>query len=244
MNGGSVRIQKYIASCGLMSRRKAEEAVAAGRVSVNGVVVTEPGCKIVPGVDTVCVGGKRCEWQSNKIYLLLNKPEKVICTRSDPQGRTTVFDILPPHFRNGFHTVGRLDYMSCGLILICNDGDFTMKMTHPSSGIEKEYFVRTDKKIDENLLKNFQNGFSINEISYKIKAYRVLNSNEYTFVLTEGKNREIRKLLNQNHIGVKLLRRIRIGSVEIADLKPGDFRYLTSGEVDSLLETGVNGCSN
>lgn len=244
MEDGAVRIQKYIAACGLMSRRKAEEAVSAGRVSVNGVRVSEPGFRVFPATDAVVVDGRRCEPQSQKIYLLLHKPEKVICTRSDPQGRTTVFDILPPRFRNGFYTVGRLDYMSCGLILICNDGDFTLKMTHPSCGIEKEYFVRTDKKIDENLLKNFQNGFSINEISYRIKAYKILNLNEYTFVLTEGKNREIRNLLNQNHIGVKLLRRIRIGSVEIAGLKPGEFRFLTSGEVDSLLETGVNGCSN
>ncbi len=238
-----VRIQKYIAACGLMSRRKAEEAVAAGRVSVNGTAVNEPGFK-VSKTDRVTVDGILCIPQNRKIYILLNKPEKVICSRIDTCGRTTVFDLLPEKFRTGFHTAGRLDFMSCGLIIISNDGRLTAGLTHPSRGIEKEYLVRTDKKIDENLLKNFQNGFSINEISYRIKTYKILSRNEYLFVLTEGKNREIRNLLNQNHIGVKLLRRIRIGGVKIADLKSGEFRYLTSQEVDSLLETGVNGCSN
>lgn len=243
MEDFSVRIQKYLSACGLMSRRKAEEAVVDGRVSVNGVQITEPGFK-VSKTDKVTLDGILCVHQKEKIYIVLNKPEKVICTRSDPQGRKTVFDLLPEEFRNGFHTAGRLDFMSEGLIVISNDGNLTAGLTHPSRGVEKEYFVRTDKKINENLLKNFQNGFSINGISYRIKAYKILNHNEYTFVLTEGKNREIRNLLNQNHIGVKLLRRIRIGSVKIADLKSGEFRYLTSGEVYGLLETGVNGCSN
>ena len=135
--------------------------------------------------------------------------------------------------------------MSCGLLLLTDDGDFTYKITHPSHEIEKEYFIRTDKKIDENLLKNFKNGFSINEISYKIKEYKILKSpNEYTFTLTEGRNREIRNLLNTNSIGVKLLQRIRIGRVELANLEPGRFRFLSEAEVDSLLETGVNDYSH
>lgn len=243
METDSLRIQKYIASCGVLSRRQAEAAVADGRVCVNGITVTRPGQK-VSLTDTVTVDGKPCRTQKEKVYLLLNKPEKVICTRSDPQKRKTVFELLPPRFRCGYHTAGRLDFMSCGLILISNDGKFTAKLSHPSSGTEKEYLIRTDKKIEENLLKNFKNGFSINGISYRIRSYKILDRLEYTFTLTEGKNREIRNLLNQNHIGVKLLRRIRIGCVTIAGLKPGEFRPLTSGEVDSLLETGVNGCSN
>ena len=240
----SVRLQKYIASCGVLSRRKAEEAIMAGRVILNGVRVSELGVKVKASVDRVEVDGQICSPQKKKIYLLMNKPEKVICTKSDPRHRKTVFDLLPLSYRS-LHSVGRLDFMSCGLLLLTDDGDFTYKITHPSHEIEKEYFIRTDKKIDENLLKNFKNGFSINEISYKIKEYKILKSpNEYTFTLTEGRNREIRNLLNTNSIGVKLLQRIRIGRVELANLEPGRFRFLSEAEVDSLLETGVNDYSH
>ena len=240
----SVRLQKYIASCGVLSRRKAEEAVMAGRVLLNGVPVAVPGVKVNPLSDQVEVDGRICVPEKKRVYLLMNKPEKVICTKYDPRRRKTVFELLPPSYRN-LHTVGRLDFMSCGLLLLTDDGNFTYRITHPSHEIEKEYLIRTDKKIDENLLKNFKNGFSINEISYRIKGYKILKApNEYTFVLTEGRNREIRNLLNTNSIGVKLLRRIRIGRVELADLEPGRFRLLSEAEVDSLLETGVNDCSH
>lgn len=238
-----IRLQKYISNCGVMSRRKAEEAILAGRVLVNGVITQSLGSKVL-GTDKVSVDGVLCIQPQQFSYLLLNKPEKVICTRFDPQGRKTVYDLIPSNLKTKLHTVGRLDFMSSGLMIMTDDGILTQKLTHPSHGVEKEYRVITDKKINENLLKKFKNTFSINGISYRIKTYKILNECEYTLTLTEGKNREIRNLFNLNHIGVKLLQRIRIGCVEIANLEPGNYRWLSEAEIDSLLETGVNDCSN
>src|SRR6056297_103627 len=231
------RLQVYLARCGIGSRRKNEEYIAAGRASVNVKTVTAPGTKVYPG-DEVCFDGTPIEPESVHRYIALYKPPRFICSNSDPQNRPLAIDLLKPYYSERLYNVGRLDFMSEGLIFFTNDGNFTRIVSHPSSEIEKEYRVICHNPIDESILDQWVEGVTVEGTSYKIKTYRTEGPYEVFLTLIEGKNREIRTLFKAWKIDIKRLIRVRIGPTTIEGLNPGEHRLLTTDEVDWFIKRG------
>ncbi len=229
-----VRLQAFLAHCGVASRRACEKIILDGRVSVNGAVVTELGTKVKPA-DTVCVDGAKVSLEENKRYILLNKPAGVVCSLSDEKGRRCAADILKEKYTERLYNVGRLDMFSTGLIIFTNDGDFAATLSHPSAEIEKEYIVDTSLPLPRSLAQDFMKGVRIDGVFYKCKQARELNSHRLSVTLIEGKNREIRRVFESREIGIKRLVRVRIGNINMDGLAPGEFRELSEREVKGLL---------
>ena len=232
-----IRLQVYLARCNIGSRRKCEEIIAQGRVRLNGRVVKTQGEKVEDG-DVVEVDSRIVHVTKKMVYIALNKPEKVISSATDPQGRPVAVDFLKNVFPMRLFNIGRLDFLSSGLLLFTNDGDFSKKVQHPSSQIEKEYLVETKKPVDKELLIEFTKGVIIEGIEYRINKFNIKSPRSVSLVLEEGKNREIRKLFTSRNIAVRRLHRIRIGAVKLRGLAPGQFRALTQKEIQSLLDSG------
>ena len=229
------RLQAFLAHCGVASRRASEQIILDGRVTVNGTVVTELGTK-VSNTDKVCVDGKPVHLEARKCYVLLNKPAGFVCSSSDEKGRQVAADLLRDSYSERLYSVGRLDMYSKGMILFTNDGDFAAKLSHPSSQIEKEYIVETSQDVSEETAALFEHGIRIDNVFYKCQRCEVLKPRKIRIVLIEGKNREIRKLLESQNVGTRSLVRVRIGNVQLGELRPGEFRDLTEKEVMGLLE--------
>src|SRR5574344_2242904 len=234
-----IRLQAYLAHCGVASRRASEQIITAGRVSVNDSVVTELGTKVKNG-DVVEVDGKKVQLEEAKRYVLLNKPSGYVCSLSDEKGRPVAADLLRQTYSERLYNVGRLDMFSTGLIIFTNDGEFAKVLSHPSAELEKEYVVDTSLPIPRNLAKDFTDGVRVDNVFYKCQTAEELNSHRMRIVLVEGKNREIRRVFESKEIGIKHLMRIRIGCVGVGNLQPGQFRDLTHAEVVGLL----NLCKN
>jgi len=230
-----LRLQVYLAHAGLASRRAAEEFIAQGRVSVNGVVISEQGSRVFPG-DTVLLDGKEARTEKRLVYLALNKPPGYICSSSDPQGRPLALELLPGEVKERLYNVGRLDFMSCGLIFFTNDGDFAARLGHPKAGIEKEYIVEATGHIPDELIEAFEKGISIEGVHYKARAVERLGSRVIRVVLVEGKNREIRRVFSHFHLHPFRLRRTRIGPVKLGELPEGESRALKKFEIEALKE--------
>ena len=226
------RLQAYLASAGLGSRRHCETFILEGRVLVNGQKA-ELGQSVSPG-DTVLLDGKPVVPQEQKHYLMLNKPAGYLCAMSDSEGRPLAVDLLKDACAERVYNVGRLDQWSSGLILFTNDGDFAKKMSHPSSNIEKEYELVTDIPIPEEFAASFEAGIVIDGTTYKARSVKILDDYHATIILIEGRNREIRRVLA--HFGLRALRltRIRIGPVRLGPLPEGEYRELTSEELLAL----------
>lgn len=229
------RLQAFLAHCGVASRRAAEQIIADGRVTVNGQVVTAMGTKVTDK-DVVTVDGRQVHLEQIKRYVLLNKPQGVVCTSSDEKGRATAVDILKDTYSERLYNVGRLDMFSSGLILFTNDGDFAAKLSHPSSELEKEYIVDSSLPLPRNLAEEFTHGMRIDGVFYKCKFAKELNSHRIQIVLIEGKNREIRRVFESKQIAIKRLVRVRIGNIQMNGLAPGAFRELEPSEVKNLLD--------
>ncbi|MCR5699167.1 MAG: rRNA pseudouridine synthase [Treponemataceae bacterium] len=243
-NTESFRLQHYLAKCGIGSRRTNEQYILDGRVKVNGQIVNTLGTK-VNSDDKVEFDGNPVKFEENLRYILLNKPTGYVCSLADEKGRMVAADILKPHYSERLYNVGRLDMFSSGLIIFTNDGDFTKKILHPSAQIEKEYVVETSTNIPEELVKKFKKGMRIEGVFYKCQDAQLLNTRKIRIVLIEGKNREIRKVFDEYRLGIKSLQRVRIGNIEIGELKDGEFRELSNKEVKQLLEIGeASGNSN
>ncbi|MDR2660167.1 MAG: rRNA pseudouridine synthase [Spirochaetaceae bacterium] len=232
-DGKSLRLQVYLAHAGAASRRAAEKLISAGRVSVNGVVVTELGSKALPS-DTVCVDGKPVHIESAMRYIALNKPPLYICSARDTENRPLAGDLLPPEIRERLYSVGRLDYRSSGLILYTNDGNFAAKLGHPSSEIEKEYIVEASGVIDGRLADSFLSGIEIEGVMYRARELEQLGRKKLRIVLIEGRNREIRRVFSHFHLHPVSLRRIRIGPVLLGGLAEGESRPLSAPELSAL----------
>ena len=230
-----IRLQAFLAHCGVASRRASEQIILDGRVCVNGAVVTELGTKVRDG-DSVTVDGKTVHLEARKCYVLLNKPAGFVCSASDEKGRQVAADLLKDSYKERLYNVGRLDMYSKGMILFTNDGDFAAKLSHPSSQIEKEYIVETSQDVSEETAKLLEKGLRVDNIFYKCVRCQVLKPRKIKIILIEGKNREIRKMLESQNIGTRSLVRVRIGNVNLDDLKPGDHRDLTPREVQGLLD--------
>lgn len=237
-----LRLQKYIADCGITSRRKAEELIAQGRVQVNGEVVRELGTKVDPELDAVMVNGQAIDRNSvQKLYILMNKPRCVMTTLDDPEGRKTVIDLIK-EVPERVYPVGRLDYLSEGLLLLTNDGDLANQIIHPSSNITKVYEVKVFGAVTESLLKKLRSGATVEGISLKPKSVRVIKQlptkTWLEFRLTEGKNREIRKICEAYGITIDKLKRVAIGGLAIDQISPGSYRFATKQQL--LRAIGVN----
>jgi len=229
-----IRLQAFLAHCGVASRRASEQIILDGRVAVNGNVVTELGTKVTDK-DVVTVDGKKVQLEAKKRYVILNKPAGFVCSSSDEKGRAVAADLLKEKYSERLYNVGRLDMYSKGMILFTNDGDFAAKLSHPSSQIEKEYIVETSQDVPSDFPEKFEKGIRIEGVFYKCKRCEILKPRKVKIVLIEGKNREIRTVLESQNIGTKSLVRVRIGQVNLDDLKPGDSRELTENEIKGLL---------
>ena len=229
-----VRLQVYLAHAGGASRRACEKIIAEGRVSVNGTLVTDMGSKVRAG-DTVLLDGKPVQPEARKRYVLLNKPAGFVCTLSDEKGRPTAADLLKEAYSERLYNIGRLDMFSSGAILFTNDGDFAAKIEHPSAQIEKEYVIETTQDFPPELLTRFERGIRVDGIFYKCRSAAAINRRKLRIVLVEGKNREIRRVLDSFNCTIKRLVRVRIGNLELGTLKAGAFRDLTAKERQALL---------
>lgn len=228
-----------MARAGVASRRASEQIILDGRVKVNGITVTELGTK-VSLTDKVEVDSKQISLEEEKRYVLLNKPAGYVCTMADEKGRPIASDLLKSEYTERLYNVGRLDMFSTGAILFTNDGEFAAKLSHPSAQLEKEYIVETSTAMPRSLAEDFMKGVRVDNVFYKALDCKELNSRKMRIILIEGKNREIRRVFESYEIGIKSLKRIRIGCVGLGELKDGEHRNLTAEEVKSLIKL----CSN
>ena len=234
-DNAKMRLQVYLAHAGVASRRACEQFIADGRVTVNGICITEPGNK-VSADDEVCVDGKRVTIEETKRYILLHKPAGYVCSLSDEKGRAVAADLLKEKYNERLYNVGRLDMYSAGLIIFTNDGQFAAEISHPSAEIEKEYIVETSLPVPYGLVEKFTRGIRVEGVFYKAVVAEQLGARRVRVVLIEGKNREIRHVFEHFGAAIKRLTRMRIGNISNGGLQAGQFRELTPGEVRGLLE--------
>ena len=237
-----MRLQKYIADCQAASRRKAEELISAGQVKVNGEIITEMGHKIDPDVDRVELKNRILLPAEEKVYIMLHKPQGYITTVKDQFGRPDV-TLLTAGVPGRLFPVGRLDYNTSGLLLMTNDGDLAFKLTHPSHMVEKVYIARVSGPLDGEALKRLREGVVIdgkktapakviilknreNAVSSKTTAIKI--------TIHEGRNRQVRKMLDAIGCKVASLKRVATGRLDLRDLPEGKYRHLTADEVDYL----------
>lgn len=237
----NIRLQVFLAHCGVASRRACEKIITDGRVSVNDVVVTELGTKVSKN-DKISVDGNLVIPEDTKRYVLLNKPSGYVCSLADEKERPVAIDLLKEKYPERLYNVGRLDMFSQGLIIFTNDGDFAATLSHPSAELEKEYIVDTSLPLPRMLAEEFEQGLRVDDVFYKCKKAQELNAQRIKIVLIEGKNREIRNVFKSKKIGIKRLTRVRIGNIEIDGLKSGESRDLTQFEVQGLLKLCRNKC--
>ena len=232
-----VRLQKFLADAGIASRRASEQIILAGRVTVNGVTVRELGTKVEPGRDQVIVDGQSLRAR-RKMYVALNKPLGVVCSRKDEFSRNTIYDLLPKEWQH-LHSVGRLDYKSEGLIFLTNDGQFSLRLTHPRYGVHKKYLATVEGRLQPEVLQKFVQGVSYMGERLKAEKARLVSASQSKSVveleLAEGKYHEVRRLFESQARRVERLERIQIGKIKLGELRPGKWRTLTEPEIKSLL---------
>ena len=231
----AIRLQKYLSECGVASRRKSEDLIVEGKVQVNGKAVTELGTKIDPKKDRVKVGGKLI-LGGKKGVVILNKPRGVVTTKSDPEGRETVIDLLPKKFQSYF-PVGRLDYDSSGLVVLTNDGELANRLSHPRYGILRSYHVRVEGKIEPKILEQIERGVKLPDgpVSGEAKIRKGDKKSTWLQItLTVGRNRIIRRLMD--HLGhpVIKLKRVSHGPVKLGRLRVGEYEALTNADYQGL----------
>jgi 23S rRNA pseudouridine2605 synthase len=230
---GKIRLNKFLADSGLASRRKADEIIEDGQITINGKKVYELGIRIDPKIDVVLFNGKPVKAQSRFVYYLLNKPRSVVTTTSDPFGRPTVLDYFPKETLRVF-PVGRLDWDAEGLILITNDGEFAHKVIHPEKGVLKTYQVKLDGLPTDHQLEKLRVGVSI-EGGGRVSAVFVRRLSAKTtdkkawieITIREGKNHQIKKMFHKIGFDVIKLRRVAIGGLKLGSLQAGAYKELT-----------------
>jgi len=237
------RLQKILSAAGIASRRAAEAYITDGRVSVNGTTVTELGSKADPDADDIRVDGRRLKRAARRLYLLLYKPRGYIVSRSDPQRRPTVIDLLEKGgVRDYVYPVGRLDYDSEGLLLLTSDGDLAARLTHPSHEVEREYEVKVLGVPDEHDLERLSKGIVIGgrrTLPAEVKVVNVIagKNGEHavlSIVVKEGRNRQVRNMCEAIGHPVNRLKRVRIGPITDDRIRPGEFRELDAKEIAAV----------
>lgn len=237
-----VRLNKYLADAGLASRRGADALIQSGRVSVNGLSQREPGTRVIPGQDTVLLDGTpvAARQDAPASYVMLHKPVHTVTTVNDPQGRRTVVDMLPEDLRTQrLFPVGRLDYMSEGLLLLTNDGDVTLRLTHPSYEHAKKYEVVVREAVTENSLRTMRQGMRLRE-GERLAPVEVETSVEgngatlLRMTLRQGVNRQIRRMCRDLGLTILRLRRVELGPLRLEGLESGKWRFLSAEEIKNL----------
>jgi pseudouridine synthase len=231
------RIQKILARAGIASRREAERMVIEGRVTVNGKVVDELGFKADSSKDHIKVDGKRLARFEPKIALLLNKPRGYVSTVKDPKGRPTVMDLLR-NVKWRVYPVGRLDFDAEGLLLLTNDGDFTYLLSHPKFSIPRTYLVKVRGVPEEERLTRLKRGVMLEDGKAKAVSVQLLRRREKNswiqVVVTEGRNRLVKRMFSAIGYPVLKLKRVGFGPIRLGDLRIGQFRYLTPEEIEKV----------
>ena len=238
------RLSRFLAHAGRASRRHAEELIAQGRVQVNGITITEQGTRLHPDADTVVVDGKPVHAPSKQVYLLLHKPDGYISSAHDPQGRPTVLDLLPAALRTlRVYPVGRLDVETSGLLLLTNDGDFALHLTHPRSSMQKHYRALVRGCPSESSLEMLRSGVVITEdkershttARAKVSSVRRVGRNCWlSLSIHEGRKRQVRRMLAVVGHAVLELSRVGVGPLQLGEIPMGKWRYLTPEEVNML----------
>ena len=252
------RLQKIIASAGITSRRKAEELITQGRVAVNGQIVSELGSKADPERDHIKIDGKLLRATHRNVYILLNKPKGYVTTVSDPEQRPTVMDLVK-NVGQRIYPVGRLDYLSEGLLLLTNDGELANHLTRAASHVAKTYMVKVSGQPAEHDIEKLRRGIRISArpvegraagrpmppreapahtAPAQIRLMKEAKNPWYEVTLIEGKNRQIRRMFEEIGHHVEKIKRVRYGTLKL-DVEPGQFRELTPGEVRSLRRPGA-----
>ena len=228
-----MRLNRFLAQCGLASRRAAEDLILAGRVTVNGRPVDQLAT-VVEDSDVVEVDGKEVS-AVRTMTLALYKPPGVLTTKSDPKGRMTIYDLLPPQHQH-LHYVGRLDHESEGLLILTNDGKLTQRLTHPSHKVDKEYLVQTDHPVRSENVALLLKGIPMEEGVARAVAVHTISPRRFSVVLQQGMNRQIRRMFEALGFRVEHLVRVRIGRLTLDHLKPGKWRILRPDEIAKLQE--------
>jgi pseudouridine synthase len=232
-----VRLQKFLADAGVSSRRAGEKLILDGRVAINGTLVLALGTKVTPGQDKVTVDGQVVR-AKQKTYLALHKPRGYVCTRADDQDRPTVMELLPPAMRH-LHPVGRLDFNSEGLLFLTNDGEFTLRLSHPRHGVRKKYVATLSSRLSPEQIDQVKRGIFSDGERLRAASVRVLSAESHRSVveieLTEGRNREVRRMFEALGLFVKKLVRTQIGPVPLGRLGVSRWRPLTEPEIALLL---------
>jgi 23S rRNA pseudouridine2605 synthase len=240
------RLQKVLAAAGVGSRRQCETIIAAGRVAVNGTIVTELGTKADPDKDSITLDGKPVGAAAEKVYILLNKPPGYTSTRSDPHAEKTVMELVKG-IDAFLYPVGRLDVDTAGLLILTNDGEFTKLMSHPSHEVEKTYVAVVRGRITATDLTNLERGIELEDgvtapaRTRLIAASQQTNTSTVEIAIREGKKRQIRRMFAVVGHRVERLTRIRIGRVDLKGLREGEFRKLTKREIGELRKLATPG---
>ncbi len=232
-----MRISKYLAHAGIASRRKCEEYIREGRISVNGAVIDDLGHDVDPGNDSVLFDGRPVAPPSDThVYIMFNKPLGCVSTSSDDKGRKTVLDYIDTEKR--IYPVGRLDFNSEGLLILTDDGDLAYRLTHPSHEVKKRYFVKCSSRLTDEDLNRLRRGVVIDGRKTAPAEVRVTSEipsgTELTVSIHEGRNRQIRKMFEAIGRDVVFLKRISIGKISLGDLKSGKYRHLSPEEIRYL----------
>ena len=232
-----MRINKYLASCGVASRRGADKLIEDGVVKINGKICSA-GDDVSVGHDSVSVNGKLVGSIKQYDYYIMNKPKGYVCTVKDDKGRKTVMDLLPPNNKRLF-PVGRLDYDTEGLLILTNDGDLTFKLTHPKNEVPKTYLVKTEKPVTDADLIKLRSGVIIDGVKTKKCNVRLIETNKtgskLHITISEGRNRQVRKMFEAVNNCVDFLKRIKIGDLTLSGLDRGEVRPLNRAEIEYLL---------
>lgn len=232
-----MRINKYLSESGVASRRAADKLIEDGLVKINGKVC-EIGADVDALNDNVTVSGKKVTLAKKYDYYVMNKPKGYICSVKDDKGRKTVMDLLP-QLKSRVFPVGRLDYDTEGLLLLTNDGELTFKLTHPKNEVPKTYLVKTEKPVTDEQLSKIRSGVVIDGVKTKKCSVRVVEKGkDYTklhVVITEGRNRQVRKMFEAVGNSVDFLKRIKIGDFTLRGLDRGEVRKLTKEEIDYFI---------
>lgn len=234
------RLQKYLANCGIASRRKCEEYILQGKVKVNGETVIELGMKINPEKDVIEFENKKVRENTKHVYILLNKPIGYVTTSEDQFGRDTVLDLVK--IRERIVPVGRLDMYTSGALILTNDGDFVYKVTHPKHEIEKTYTVTVKGIVQNSEVEQLRQGVQIEDYITKPAKVKILKTDtekdisRLEITIHEGKNRQVRKMCEAVGRKVLALHRSKIGGIGVKDLELGKWRYLSPKEVEQLID--------
>ena len=234
------RLQKYLANCGVASRRKCEELILQGKVKVNGVIVTELGTKINPDKDIIEFENKIVKENTKHVYILLNKPIGYVTTSDDQFGRDTVLDLVK--VRERIVPVGRLDMYTSGALILTNDGDFVYKITHPKHEINKTYTVTVKGIVKDSEVEQLRKGVKIDDYTTKPAKVKILKTDiekdisRLEITIHEGKNRQVRRMCEAVGRRVLALHRSKIGNIGVKDIELGKWRYLNCKEVEQLIK--------